>query len=557
MKIFKSFLFIFFCVTACFAQTPPKHAFFVLDNISVGHTVYSVHSKLEKDYFLLKLCNNDTCFTSKSYAKKISPQLLTTDIIDLVKNKLDKNLVVSSVTQTEKDAIAQLVKKAELKDIEKIRNERNDLENILNDIDNEKHQYSAKIVLNKYVPYSIKYSETSRKEPGAKNDTSKPAKKAIKGTGTLEIIDAKIHFFNNKASSIYVKAKLISNGKAEKLIFLNNRYSVPLRYFNNYGSIVSTKDANRNDIIVDYNDIFDYESDQFFNYSVANSQISLSCEKGGKAESQVIQRRFLDFFTGIIYSDVMGFNTENSNSILNAQVKLLLPLNLKNWGKLTLTRQFITSSNIALNNSFEDETRFIAIKDNETFSSFDLLKKNNLYGKIGLDALTYESKGWFLNTSLGYSVAFYRTGFRYTQTQDGAEDIVTNQQLLSLGHGPYLNFEIRPQTNFGADIAVSLEDLNYNGMQTINNRSFNNDIIVDTQENHFITRYNMVNVEANFYWLTNPDKSKGGIYAKLGTYYHTDNHTIFPQIMVGYATNLTSFVNRFKPKKKTPEIKEK
>ena len=88
-------------------------------------------------------------------------------------------------------------------------------------------------------------------------------------------------------------------------------------------------------------------------------------------------------------------------------------------------------------------------------------------------------------------------------------------------------------------------------MNSINDREFRNNIITDGGTNHFLVKYNLFNVEANFYWLTSPEKrSNGGIYAKLGAYYHTESYDIFPQLMVGYATNLSSFVNRFKPTKK-------
>ncbi|MFD0990477.1 hypothetical protein ACFQ1R_10245 [Mariniflexile jejuense] len=547
------------------AQETEKNEFELLDNIAINEIVYSVNSKSNSNQFILQICGSPNCFETRAYVNTISPTLLVNDVLAFIKTNLDTTLLIASIHQTEKDQISELKAKIQAVERKKAEAQRTEVENLYNNIDEEKDHYSANIVLKPLVPYDITYrvpklaeknsnpSEESMKlfEQGiARQYISKAKYKdtTVLGQGTLKIIDAKIQFFNNKASSIYIKAELTENETTEKLIFENNNYSVPLRYFNKYGSTVSAQTKNYNWIIIDYNNVFDYESDQFFNYSIANSQISLSNSEENKSESKVIQRRFFDFFTGIVYTDVMGFNTENSNSILNAQAKLLLPLNLRNWKKLTFTRQFTTMANIALNNSFEDESRFIAIKDDETFSNFDMLRKNNLYGKVNIDVLTYESKGWFLNTSLGYSAAFYRTGFRYTQTQPTDTDIITSRQLLSVGHGPYLNFEIRPQTNFGADIVFSLEDLNYNDTKAINGRSFKNDIIVDTGNNYFVSKYNLVNVEANFYWLTNPDKSKGGIYAKLGSYYHTENHSIFPQIMVGYATNLTSFINKSKPR---------
>lgn len=529
-----------------------KEKFTFLDNISIMDSIYNLNSKINKRSFLLEICTKTECAKTQKISKTMTIEMITRRVIYFVKKNFDSTIIYDSVPPKQKDRIGNLLAVVKQKEFEDIEAQKNNLQKTLEAIDAGKKQFSGLLILNKEVPYDLKYKYKNLSNPKDKEkDTT------VKGTGTLKMIDAKVQFFNNKASSIYIKAELIHYDKVkkdsiiekEKLIFLNNKFSVALRYFNNYGSKVSTKNAQRQEVWIDYNDVFDYESDQFFNYSVANDQISLVAESEDSI-SKVEQRRFFDFFTAIIYSDVLSFNTKNSNSLLNAQAKLLVPLNLRNYGIITPIRQFTTTVNIALSNSFEDETRFISIKDDETFSNFDLLKKNNLYGKLALQAVAIEYKRLFLNISLGYSATFYRTGFKYTQTVTDAKDIVTNRQLLSLGHGPFLNFEIRPQNNFGADIIFSIENLNYNDTKEINGRNFKNDIIVDGGKNHLGIKYNLINVEANFYWLTNPEKSKGGIYAKLGTYYHTESQTIFPQIMVGYATNLTSFVNRFKPKTK-------
>lgn len=591
MKTFKLLTAVMCIFTHwCYAQNEEKNEFTLLDNISINNIIYGVNSKSTSSQFTLQICDNTNCHTTRAYVTSINPQLLVNDILNLVKTNLDTTLVIASVSQTEKDQITALKTKVQAVETKKSEAQRTEVENQLNSIEEEKDQYSAKIILKKKIPYLISYSDESQKknEDASKlidsigiekalgvfskdslmvllnqrtvHNTNSNNGEKVKGIDTLKIVDAQIQFFNNKASLIYIKAQYIRGRSKENIIFVNNKFSVPLRYFNNYGSTVSAFTKNRDEIFIDYNDVFDYESDQFFNYSIANSQVKLSNNKDSKNSNseKVIQRRFFDFFTAIVYSDVMGFNADNSNSLLNAQAKLLLPLNLRNiefWHlqKFTPFRQIITTANIALNNSFEDESRFINIMDDDNFSNFDLLRKNNLYGKLQLDVITHEAKGWFTNISLGYNAGFYRTGIRYTQTQVDAADIITERQLLSIGHGPSLNFEVRPQTNFGADITFSLEDLNYSGDNVIGNRSLKNDIINQTGKDHFLLDYNLINIEANFYWLTNPEKSKGGVYAKLGSYFHTDSNSIFPQIMVGYATNLTSFVNRFKPKKQVEE----
>ncbi|NMH87995.1 hypothetical protein [Flavivirga algicola] len=626
------FAFTLLCTNWCQSQDQQENDFTLLDNIAVNNVVYGVNLKSSSTQFTLQICDNTNCYTTRDYVIDIAPKLLVNDVLQVIKTNMDSALVIASVSQTDKDQIAELKTKIQAAETKKAEAQRTEVENLLKTIDEEKDQYSAELLLNSStkIPYTVityelkkehKEDLESQRIKDIRNSLSETdgavfnnvistknfsylsnlakkdyttfssdtevkkfndAKKLYnnlslkqeqnridqykckhyneirkKGQGSLKIKNALVQFFNNKASSIYIEAEINDGGVTETLIFVNSDFSVPLRYFNNYNSSVTafskvvSNNGYRKEISVDYNDIFDYKADQFFNYSVANSQVHLSNEEDSKygASAKVVQRRFLDFFTGVIYSDVMGFNTDNSNSLLNAQAKLLLPLNLRNIKKWSFGRQFITTANIALDNSFQNENRFIDIKDDEAFSNFDLLKKNNLYGKFALDVISHEAKGWFTYISLGYNAAFYRTGLRYTETQPNVEDTVTERQLLSVSHGPFLNFEIRPQSNFGADVTFSIEDLNYSDIPSISSRNFKGDIIQDVGKDHFIMPFNLINIEANFYWLVNPEKSKGGIYAKLGSYFNTDTNGVFPQIMVGYATNLTSFVNRFKPKK--------
>ena len=527
------------------AQSPEKpDDFTFLDNISVKDIVYSLNSKINNRSFQLEVCTVSKCVKTQAFSKTMEADMLTRGLINYIQSNFDDTVVFDSVSQSEKEHIENLLELVKQKEFEDLEATKTDLERTLGEIDRDKNRYSGKLFIRKEIGYWVAAKPANKYSKNKFKDEEKEVKK------TLKIIDAKVELFNNKATSIYIKAILEVNGKdQDTLIFLNNRFSVALRFFNYYGKKVSAQIKDKVWITIDFNDVFDYQSDQYYNYSVANDQISLSTASPDNMSAKVKQRHFFDYFTGIIYSDVLSFNTENSNSLLNAQAKLLLPLNLRNPGIFSFARQLSASVNVALSNSFSDETRYIAIKDDETFNHFDFLKKQNLNSKLDFQAINLEFKRLFMNISLGYSATFYRTGFRYTQTGVDSEDIITNRQLLSLGHGPFLNFEIRPQSNFGADLVVSFEDLNYNDSESINDRNFRNDIIDDGGHNHFGFKHNMVNVEANFYWLTSDDKT-GGVYAKIGSYYHTESNEIFPQIMVGYATNLTSFVNRFNPKKK-------
>jgi len=506
-----------------------------IDNISLNSKVYTVKAKYDKTDFALKICTKDSCYgPTQDFSKKISSATLSNAVINYVKSDIDTTLNDTLVSTTEKAYLDQLLNK--INDL--IESDKTEAQKTLEAVDKTTDIKSGKLKLNKIVNFEI---------------SSNPNQERIIQTSehvgdTLIIKEASLQFFNNKATTIFIQAELVNGDKKEPLNFLNNQFSIPLRAFTYDGYTLVSKTQDNEFIRVDMNDVFDYVNDDFFNYSIANSQHVLKTDDPKNSTQLITQRRFFDFFTAVIYSDVMGFNTENSNSLLNAQATLLVPMNQRNTKKWTATRQFLTIANIALNNSFENEERYIAFSDSENVNHFDLLRKNNFYGRIALDLITYESKGWFLNTSLGYSTAFYRSGFRYTQTVTDGQDITTDGQLFSLGHGPYLNFEFRPQTNFGADIFLGIEDLNYSDTRVVNSRDFGKDIFIEDGKNHFLFQHNLINVSANFYWLTNPLKSAGGIYAKVGGAYHTPSNSIFPQILVGYATNLTSFVNRFKPK---------
>lgn len=538
-----------------FSQSDIEGDYELLKNLQVNGKSYTIYSKSNTKKFKFKVVEQGTTFITTEYTNDIDSNTFYNFFTSFLKSNFDNNLDATTLPENEKNDIIQLSSGIQIVERKKAEAKRSELENLLYLVEEDKPQYSAKIKLNKYVPYTLKPGD---KAPTHGNETmfTENSSTSKDQDPLLEIIEAKLTFFNNKASSVYIKALLKKDTLKEELIFVNNQFSVALPFFNRYGSVVSTKTKSRELVTIDYNDVFDYEMDQNFNYSIANSQVTLSHDSNSdfKPEAQIIQRRFFDFFTAVVYSDVMGFNTENSNPLLNAQAKLLIPLHLLNAGKWSIGRQFTSTANIALSNSFENENRFIAITDDESVNSFELLKRNNMYGELGLEVFTHEAKGWFMNIGLGYKVKFYRTGFRYTQTLEDAQDTVTSTQLFSLGHGPFLNFEIRPQNNFGADVMLSLEDLNFADNNTMGNRSFKDDIILKESRDHFLFAYNMINVNASFYWLTNPEKSKGGIYANLGGYFHTESNSIFPQFMVGYATNLTSFVNRFKSEKTTKAI---
>ncbi|WP_190809546.1 hypothetical protein [Flagellimonas sp. S3867] len=550
------FITLFILPFFLLGQTVEKPDLFkTVDNITLNDSVYTIKSKHSKLDFNLKLCTKDNCHVTQEFSRGILPQTLSRAIINFVANEIDTTLTDSLVKPEEKLYLNQLLTRINAA----IEAEKSEAQKATEAIDNEKDQDAAIVVFKETARFSVNPPTKLEKRKYYKHVDTTHSHEGEE----LILKEAVIHFFNNKASSIYLQAKIkCETNSYESINLYNYKYSIPLRAFNYYDNasklvrvkyILTGEANNGEEIEVHVNDVFDYinvgEKNQGnFGFSIANQKFRVANGENEPNTFKVTQRRFFDFFTGVVHSDLMGFNTDNSNSLINAQASLLMPLNLGNWSKLTAIKQFRLTINVALNNSFENENRFISFSDTDMVSHFDLLRKNNLNGTLSADILSYESKGWFSTYSLGYNLGFYRSGFRYSNTQAGTEDAVTNGQVLSISHGPYINFEFRPQDNFGADIMFSLEEFNINDQLDINERDFRDDIIEEAESNLFLVKHNLVNFSANFYWLTSPQKSNGGVYARVGAAYHTPTDAIFPQILVGYATNLTSFVNRFKPK---------
>ena len=569
MKLFLLCLSLFFTGIA-FTQDDNQNDenFDLIDLITIDGNSYRFRIKSDDKTFNLKVCLNQDCKEAQEYIKTIEPDAFLDAVIYQINTQHGKSLTVTGVTgRNEDQSIKKILDKVKSYDEIMVREKLSDRDKVLSDIENAKDEHSGLLKLHDTVD-NFKFEKPNKRYIKIYYehlyDESENLKNPIDYEQCkIKLVDATLIFFNNKASTVAVNAQLVLGDKViEDLEFYNYRYSIPMRaftYYDNASSLVKARyvlEAHTKTgytIKVHANDLFDYKSFGNgkignFGFSIANQRLHVSNKIENSNPTKVIQRRFFDFFTGVVYSDLLGINNESSNAVANAQASLLIPMNLGNWQEVTALRQFRLEFNVALSNSFEDDTRFIGFKDTETIDHFDLYRKNNLNGNIAIDLFSYESKGWFLTWSLGYNFGFYRTGYQYTAINDAGEDEVINGQLLSLTTGPYINFEFRPQENFGADISLSLLEMNLNDDAMVNDTSISDQLLVNDKSNPFLFKHNIVNVSAKFYWLINPGKSNGGIYANAGLAYHTPTQSSFPQLQVGYATNLTSFVNRFKLK---------
>ncbi|MBQ0787175.1 MAG: hypothetical protein KBT69_06730 [Oceanihabitans sp.] len=531
-------ILVFLISFYCYSQE-----YHTIDVVTINKNNYEVKAETKPATFKIQIINNagQNAQSSINFTYNIDSTIVSNTIITLIKglDTLPDVYVPSEIEAAKLDVL-----------LEKIKKKKKALRTSTEIIDGEPAQYSGKITLNN----KVKLTKGSDKCMNIGQDQENIAKT----DDVLNIKKAYINFFNNKASTIVLEG-FINGDENEKVTVVNNNFSVPIRFFNNYGSTNRFSTSKNKCYKIDYNDVFSYDSDQHFNYSIANDELHFDKDT---LIQPVIQRQFFDFFTAVLYTDVMAFDNNNSNSLVNAQAKLLLPLNQKNSliksANYTLFRQVLAEANIALYNGSNDTFRTIEITKNSTengsFSNFDLLTKNNINGTLHVDVLSHEAKRFFSHISLGYQGTFYRTALNIAEINSGngddAKDDASIASLISTSHGPYLNVEIRPQTNFGADVSLSLNKLSYSGANTINAIHIR-DTIEDQGVDYFGVEYNIVNIKADFYWLTNPEKGKkGGVFVRLGAFYHTQNYEVYPQLMVGYATNLTSFVNKFSPKTK-------
>lgn len=369
---------------------------------------------------------------------------------------------------------------------------------------------------------------------------------------------ASIRLFNNKINSISVVGDIIREGKCVKdeakqneckkdtlkqeATLLNNMYSIPFRHTiidkRNKSAKINTT-INGVEYYIDCNALLDYKPfENNYTYSLKNKEYEL---KAGE-ELKVEKRGLYDYFTAIIFSDFLGFNKEGGNSLLQAEGRVVIPANYVNLGRFNTPEYLEAYLNASIYNGQEDGSGFVEfnVKDSsKNISSFELLRKNNVEAGLNIGFVSFEWKGISSSFILDYGIQMYRTKFRTVK-----DTVTTNYQLYSISHGPKLKIEVRPQINFGADINFGLLGLKYSGsnkgLDMIEERNFRKEILTDNG-----TLYNALFLTTNFYTKLSPNDGNGGLYFRLGGYYDFHTKNVSPQVMVGYATNLTTFINKF------------
>ncbi|TGV04777.1 transcriptional regulator [Flavivirga rizhaonensis] len=488
----------------------------------------SVRNNHDLKFYNLKFCNENLECKKSIKILYSSEKVIFKKIVNSFIKKIDTNFV-----HLNEDYMAELYllvkahnEKSIIKDAQKPYNKK--IDSLVTAIENLATQYSGKLKLNKTIRVYRK-------------------KKPVQDT-TFKVDYATLRFFNNKAKEIVVVGQLSNNSR--EFTVVNYQFSIPLRSFRNSLNFVpiSPNDDDAHRLYLNYNDLFEYyPKDESSNYSARNKAYKI------KADSTVVieERKLMDYFTAVVFSDFLGLNNQNSNSILQAEGRIKIPIWIHNWSYFSILHSLYADINATIYNGFDDNSRFItpisvAVDSNDdnillsaTINNFDYIKYNNLNAGLGLDLINLELKGLSTEWSFGYGLRYYRAGLKHTKVEDGV-DVVKRYQLNALTHEISTNFEIRPQLNFGADLNVAFNWLNGRGSVE------NLDILYNQQDDN--DKKEVLRLQLNLYSKVNPNESNGGIYARIGGFYHIGAKDFYPQILVGYATNLSSFVNKFTKK---------
>lgn len=489
----------------------------------------SIKQYMKDNYFVLRFCSNNE--TKCQYTIKLDLNVSLRKFEQAVDRIVVKGeeLITSDRTLL----YAKCIEKNEKAVIAKAQAPmQKEIDALVLQIENSETEYSGVLKLNESV--SI-YEFENKWYGGDKKDTL-----IVK---LFKPKYATVRFFNNRAKNIVVVGDIIDeNDKIiSEEVSINFSYSIPLRAFTDTNNRTTIYEKTEVLGCIYYKDIFNYYPyEEKFNFAVKNKEYHVTAGDTVKVE----QRHLADYFTPVIFSDFLGLNSSSENGLIIAEGNARIPLWIRNWTYWTWIPAIRTNVNVSLYNGFDDSSRAITIENNraydatkDTLNIFDYVKFSNINAGLSLDLVNFEMKGLSTDVSFGAGLRYYRAAFKYTNTNATEKDDISTDQLNALAPEINLNFQIRPQTNFGADLNFAYSWLHARG--TKNNMEVN--VEPSTNKDKRMLRVNL-----DLYSKVNPDKTNDGIYGRIGGYYHIATKDFYPQIMVGYATNLSSFINKFK-----------
>lgn len=365
----------------------------------------------------------------------------------------------------------------------------------------------------------------------------------------------------------------------------NSSYSLPLysgekenlsyiKIQEKLGSSPNRQEAQQQTIINDsllffYNDVFDFLPSRTGSYSfgVRDEEFILKPN-----ESKELKKRGVyDYLSILIFSDLIGLGDNQSNDLLQSELTVRLPI--RNWSKYSTHLRWLAyadaSIKMSLYNGSQVESELLNINsiliDSANISTvpdafnigdtifsidhFDLLRNNNVALDIRFALVSWERKRTNLHVQGIMGMNTYRSGFTHRIIKTG-EDEVANYQQWAIAPYVALNLQYKPDLNFGAEFFTGIHRLTKrNGSNNTPLIYESNGIYRDNGEIAFLkmTEWDrwIASFNLNLYAHLN-DKSKGGLFARISGHYSGANNNFFPQILVGYSTNLDNYIGRLR-----------
>lgn len=488
----------------------------------------------------------------------------------------------------------------------------NDLQSVADSIVNEEIKYSGVVKANSLIPLRIhscscvlhhkcmqckkreirkkeKYKSRSKRSGSKEKEyksryrcgkcTTTPALDSINARRFLSVKKIHVSIFNNRIDKLIVYGYIPkenteyiggTRGNDSTYVVMNNIWSIPVSDFNNRRERVYFNSQVHKDVRYSFNvgdvlKILPHKGK--YNYSLQNQEFDIDLSAPKDSAIKIAQKGVSDFFSGFVYSDVLGLSSTTNNSLFIAEARVFIPFHYRSWGVLTFFDNISFYGRATLLGNADGEGRFTQLKEPykswtpdrfditkeeaPQINSFNLLYNNNFDGGLRFTPLSLEWKGatTFLNIRLGYK--FLRTTVNYNligldsvlaDTTGNFNTIESNYATNSFqAFSRMLELDLvaryRPQSNFSADIILGVGWLSERGTN-INDLELN----VVNQGALFIKTM------ANLYYKV-PEK-KSGIACRFGGYTNTFNkyRRVYPVLKIGYATNLSAFVNKLQGK---------
>lgn len=268
-----------------------------------------------------------------------------------------------------------------------------------------------------------------------------------------------------------------------------------------------------------------------FTYVVKNNAYFLEPGKSQKIE----QRGISDFMGIVVLADPLGFTDRDPNNIMQVEATTTIPFNLKNGRRNYWFSQFHAALNFSVINGVDKELRFAPYRDwaadKIEIDNLDFVRYSNVNFRFLSSIYAREIKR--LNSFL-----HFESGIRMFRSSYRTSDTSSIMPVSIWTPVTQVNMSIRPDYAFGSNINVGLM-----WPRLLLNSS------IEVPEPDLISNgMAMISTEANFYAFTNPTHKKGGIFLRYVAYHDLHRRGYFPQILIGYATNLRGLIKNTIPK---------